>query len=190
MNPSGNKIDKNEIRGNMEIFWRDQMTWADAYIVSLLTDRNNISYYNRRIFENIDRMREFLSKYYTYEEALTVAVLLQTYALMGIKYLIDYRIGDTASAAYDYRRWIESVDIIASYLSKINPYWDEETIKTMLDEHTFYTAHKIARYAGKRRVPKELPALLESQASNIAQYMADGMISQFSHGNDGGTERK
>jgi len=88
--------------------------------------------------------------------------------------------GDAKVAAEKEKEWHRNADDIALFLSRINPYFDEEMIRSMFYTHLALTKFEVVSMIEKNF--KEDVAVfdkIEAEALEMADAISGGIIKQF-----------
>ncbi|MHB1152394.1 MAG: hypothetical protein ACYCWE_03830 [Eubacteriales bacterium] len=159
--------------------WREHVIWTASYINSVITGFGYPAYENQRMFENIDNFENELIKYYGNDDTKNFGAFMKSHILLKIKFMLDYQNGYYDAAETDKVQWIESVNLWASLLSKMNPYWDLARWQEMLNDHVQLTEQEVIYELTYKVADINHMKITEAQAMEMADYMAEGIIQQF-----------
>ncbi|MDD4773615.1 MAG: hypothetical protein PHZ09_08415 [Eubacteriales bacterium] len=159
--------------------WVNHVLWIGAYINALALGMNGLSYYNQRLYDNIDGIFNLFNKYYGYTTAKAFSTLLENHMLNQIKFFVDFKSGNLNTANMDREALQHNADETAKLLASINPRWDEAVWRDLLYEHLRLTEDELIYKIANNNPSPELISRAENQVILIAEYMAQGIKSQF-----------
>lgn len=88
--------------------------------------------------------------------------------------------GNSAEVEVQRKKWYANGEEIATFLSRINPYWDKAVWRDMFFMHLDMTEKEAVQILTKQYEKSiEQYDAIEEEALRMADYMAFGLISQF-----------
>lgn len=157
--------------------------WRRAFLVSFASDLGDREAIGLRLYQAPTDIGNILSVFFGETIARRVEGMMREQLVLWIQILFAEKVEDRDLIDRNTRQLYENVDRMAAYLAEINPYWDEATWKKIL--HNYYETgllESVAYLAGRYEDEIILYENLESQALNIADYMAYGISRYFTGG--------
>lgn len=160
--------------------WEQHVHWTRSFIISTAANLDDLTPVTTRLLRNPADFADVLSPYYGPQLASAFQVLLTQHLEIAGDLLNAAKIRDTAAVDANRKKWYENADEIAAFLSKINPYWNEDTWKKYLYSHLQMTEQEgTLRLNGRYDQDVALYDKIEDQALLMADYMFQGIASQF-----------
>ncbi len=182
--PTPTKFTKVEVDliNKMRMLWEQHGVWTRMAIMSMVLGLPDEELVINRLLQNPVDFAKELRLFYGDKIATKFSDLLKDHLVIAAQLVKSAKAGDNKAATEAEKKWYENADEIATFLSYINPYWSKESWKTMLHEHlALVKAEAVAMltkdYAGGIKIYDEI----ESQALEMADMMAEGIISQFTY---------
>ncbi len=160
--------------------WEDIPMWRRAFLVSFAADLGDLDAIGQRLYYAPTEIGNILSLFFGETIARRIEGMMREQLLLWIQILFAEKSGDRELIDKNTQQLYENVDRMAAYLAEINPYWDEEIWKKIL--HDYYSTgllESVAYLAGRYEDEITLYESMESQALNIADYMAYGINRYF-----------
>lgn len=160
--------------------WEQHVQWTRAFIISSLSDSADLEYVTARLLRNPGDFAEVLILYYGNDKANQFAELLRQHLLIAADLVKATKNSDSASFEALHQKWYANADQIASFLHKLNPYWDEDDWKATLYNHLTMTEDVVShRMKGQYAADINQYDMMEEQALIMADMMSKGIIKQF-----------
>jgi hypothetical protein len=164
----------------IRMLWEQHVTWTRLTILSLALGLPDVDLVTNRLLRNPKDFEELLKPLYGEMTASTFADLLTSHLTIAAELVKAAKAGDNEAAADAEKKWYANADEIAAFLASINPYWSEESWRTMLYEHLATTKEEAVDFlTGKYAEGITLFDQIESQALEMADMMTDGIVNQF-----------
>jgi len=182
--PSPMKITKSEVelRNNIRMLWEQHGAWTRMAIMSIVFGLPDEEVATNRLLRNPVDFGNLLKIFYGNKIALRFSDLLKDHLVIAAQLVKAAKVGDNKSAAEAEKKWYENADELAALLSYINPYWSKESWRTMLHEHlALVKAEAVAMLTKDYAAGVKVYDKIESQALEMADMMAAGIINQFPH---------
>ncbi|MCB2314190.1 acetylglutamate kinase [Clostridium tagluense] len=178
------KITKAELdlMNTMRMLWEQHGVWTRMAITSMVFGLPDEEMVVNRLLQNPVDFANTLKFFYGDEIASKFSDLLKSHLVIASQLVKAAKAGDNKSATEAEKKWYENADEIAVFLSYINPYWSRETWKAMLHEHlALVKAEAVAMLTKDYAAGIKVYDKIESQALEMADMMAEGIIKQFSY---------
>ena len=178
------KITKAEVdlMNNIRMLWEQHGVWTRMAIMSMVLGLPDEELVINRLLQNPVDFANALKIFYGDKIASKFSDLLKSHLVIAAQLVKAAKAGDNKSAIEAEKKWYENADEIADFLSYINPYWSSESWKTMLHEHlALVKAEAVAMLTKDYAAGIKVYDKIESQALEMADMMAHGIIKQFSY---------
>lgn len=167
-----------DLRNHFRLLWSQNIMWTRFLIISLISKSDDILVVTNRLFENPRDFSNLLKLYYGDAQSKEFEQLFQDYITLTIKLIKDYILGnintETETQLY------EKAAQIATFLSSINPYWNQNLLQKLLFDHLDMTKDEIMKRLNKDYAADVyLYDFIEYHALMIADIMSNGLIRQF-----------
>lgn len=176
------KITKSEVdlRNNIRMLWEQHGAWTRMVIMSIVFGLPDEEVATNRLLRNPVDFANLLKFFYGNKNALKFSDLLKDHLVIAAQLVKAAKAGDNKSAAQAEKKWYENADELATFLSYINPYWSKESWRSMLHEHLrLVKAEAVAMLTKDYAAGIKVYDNIESQALEMADMMAAGIIKQF-----------
>jgi hypothetical protein len=160
--------------------WEEHIMWTRSFIISTVSDLGDLDLVTQRLLGNPEDFADVLRRFYGYDNSRKFEALFKNHLLLAAKLLNDAKAGDTQSVDADRAMWYKNADEIADFLAGANSYWDKKEWQNLLYDHLKMTEDE-AVYRLNMQYKEDIANYdsIESQALNMADYMASGIINQF-----------
>jgi len=160
--------------------WSNHVLWSRSYIINTLLESRNESFVTERIKQNNQDFADAFWKFYGYENSKKCESLLDSHFYISEKLLNSVQSGDMDGVYVNKSEWYKSADEFVEFLISINKHWHKEIWDKMMDDHYKVTEYEVI-YRFTNHFAAENSGLFnaESQALEMADYMAEGIIQQF-----------
>jgi hypothetical protein len=182
--PSPIKITKTELdlMNNIRMLWEQHGAWTRMAIMSMVFALPDEDLAINRLLQNPVDFANLLKFFYGDKRATKFSDLLKEHLVIAAQIVKASKAGDNKSAIEAQKKWYENADEIATFLSHINPYWSKESWRAMLHEHlALVKAEAVAMLTKDYAAGIKVYEKIESQALEMADMMAEGIIKQFSY---------
>lgn len=176
------KITKSEVdlMNNIRMLWEQHGAWTRMAITSMVFGLPDEALVTNRLLQNPVDFANALKLFYGDKIASKFSDLLKSHLVIASQLVKAAKAGNNKAAIEAEKKWYENADEIATFLAYINPYWSKESWKSMLHQHlalvkTEAVALLTKDYAAGIKVYDKI----ESQALEMADMMAEGIIKQF-----------
>ncbi len=132
-----NEISKAQVdlSNYIRMLWEQHVTWTRMTIFSLVLGLPDVDLVTNRLLRNPKDFEALLKPLYGEMAASGFADLLTSHLLIAAELVKAAKAGDNNAVADAEKKWYANADEIANFLASINPYWSEESWRTMLYEH-------------------------------------------------------
>lgn len=177
-----NEISKAQVdlSNYIRMLWEQHVTWTRMTIFSLVLGLPDADLVTNRLLRNPKDFEALLKPLYGEMAASRFADLLTSHLLIAAELVKAAKAGDNSTVADAEKKWYANADEIAVFLASINPYWSEESWRTMLYEHLASTKEEAVDFlTGKYAEGITLFDQIENQALEMADMMTNGIVNQF-----------
>jgi hypothetical protein len=176
------KITKSEVdlMNNIRMLWEQHGAWTRMAINSMVFGLPDEELVTSRLLQNPVDFAKALKFFYGDKIASKFSDLLKSHLVIAAQIVKASKAGDNKSAIAAEKKWYENADEISTFLAYINPYWSKESWKAMLHEHlALVKAEAVALLTKDYAAGIKVYDKIESQALEMADMMAEGIIKQF-----------
>ncbi|MBR0597083.1 hypothetical protein [Sinanaerobacter chloroacetimidivorans] len=160
--------------------WGDLSMWTRAFLVSTAAGLGDAGNIRDRLAQIPDAFASELSHIYEPEQTNQLRDLLNQHILLMEALITAEKNGDDVTVNQSTVRLYQNADNVASFLSSVNPYWEEEKWKDLLDDYLeMNIAQMVARLGGNFSEDIIIYNSIEKQAMQMADYMSEGIIQRF-----------
>ena len=162
------------------LLWEEHVNWTRMTIISIVFNLPDLKYVQERLLRNATDMGNCLRPFYGDQIADRYAELIKEHLVLAAELVTAAAKGDATVAAEKEKEWYRNADNIALFLSTINPYFDQEVIRSMFYTHLALTKFEAVSMIEKNY--KEDVAVfdkIEAEALEMADAISDGIIKQF-----------
>jgi hypothetical protein len=180
--PNPMKITKSEVdlMNNIRMLWEQHGAWTRMAITSMVFGLPDEELVTSRLLQNPVDFANALRFFYGEKIASKFSDLLKSHLVIAAQLVKAAKAGNNKSAIEAEKKWYENADEIAAFLNYINPYWSMESWKAMLHEHlALVKAEAVALLTKDYAAGIKVYDKIESQALEMADMMAEGIIKQF-----------
>jgi hypothetical protein len=164
----------------ISMLWYEHVAWTRMAVVALLNNLPETELVLQRLLRNATDFAEALTPFYGEEAAQEFAGLFSDHITIAAELVRAAQSGDTAAYEAIEQRWYDNADLIAEFLSGINPSWSQEDWSAMLDEHLALLSENIAAMIAQN-FEESINGFddIVMQAQEMAEMMAEGIEMQF-----------
>lgn len=181
MNSDGSKTPEQlNLINRLRELWRLNILWTRQYIVNTACGFENSALITSRMANNDKDLALLFRRYYGYEDSLLLEQLLNKQFLLSAKLVDSVKLNDSGLKSAIKTELIKNTDYIASFFSSMNPYWSKDYWQQLLYEQLNMLEYEgTCRYLSQYNSDAAIYQDIDDQARTLADYMAQGMISQF-----------
>jgi hypothetical protein len=168
------------LRDAMRSLWEEHVVWTRQFIVSATGNLPDKDAVTKRLLRNQTDIGEGVKPYYGEAAGTQLTTLLTDHIKIAAELVEASVAGDAPKAEDAKTRWVANADEISAFLSKANPSWPLEDMKSMMREHLDLTAAQATA-----RIQKDWDGdiaayeKVREQATKMADMLADGIRKQF-----------
>lgn len=169
-----------ELRLNMRDLWQEHVAWTRNVVLCIADGLPGTDQAVNRLLRNQDEIGNAIKSFYGEDAAKQLATLLREHISIAAEVVKDAKTNDkTALDAAD-KKWHTNADNIAEFLSKANPDWNYEEMKTMMNDHLKLLTDEVTSRL-KKDYAADIKAYDKSQEQIIkmADMLSEGIIRQF-----------
>jgi len=175
-----------DLRSVLRLLWSQNIMWTRFYIISAMSKLSDIEVVNNRLLENPMDFANVLSIYYGDNVAKEFEDLFREHLILTIKLVNSYiaagttTTGNKSTITEVEKKWYENANQLATFLSTINPYWDQQMLQNLFYNHLDMTKDEILKRLNNEYAAEVyLYDFIEYHTQMIAEIMANGIIKQF-----------
>ncbi len=169
------------LRNELRMLWEQHVQWTRAFIISTAADLGDKSAVTKRLLRNPADFANVLKQCYGEKIANCFKELLTQHLLIAADLVNAAKKGDKAAADAARKKWYANADEISAFLAKTNQFWSEAEWKQLFYSHLQMTEKEaVLRLTGKYAEDIKIYDMIEKEALKMADYMARGIIKQFS----------
>lgn len=173
------KNESTELHDALRMLWVQHVYWTRMAVIGIANNTEDKQYVINRLLRNATDMGNLYREYYGDEVGKTVEKLIHEHLTLAAQIVEASKMGDTQKELELTKAWFKNADDIADALSKINPYYDRETLKKMLYDHLILLSTEVQQIIAKK-YPESIHQfdIIEQQALMMADYLSQGIIRQ------------
>lgn len=162
------------------LLWEEHVNWTRMTIISIVFNLPDLPFVQERLLRNATDLGNCFRPFYGDKIADHYAVLIQEHLVLAAELVTAAVNGDTETAAEKERAWYNNADEIAAFLSRINPYLNEEEVRKM-----FYTHLDLTKQEAVTMIEKDYAEdvaifdEIEAQALQMSDMISEAIIRQF-----------
>lgn len=169
-----------ELSQDMRQAWMQHVYWNRMLLISIAERLDDQAAVTARLMKNPEDIAEIYGEFYPPEVAGAIKQLFTEHLGIGGELITAVRDQNQAEVTRLSHLWYENADQIAQMLSAINPQYQYEELRSMLYHHLSLLQKEIsARLMGNYEADIQAFDEVEEQASDMADYLAAGLIRQF-----------
>jgi hypothetical protein len=170
-----------KLHSDMRKLWEDHVTWTRNVILNIIDGLPGTDQAVKRLLKNQDDIGNAIEPYYGADAGKQLSDLLHTHITQAADLLKAMKAGKTTEVEALNKKWMENADQISSFLSKANPAWKLEEMKSMMHAHlTFTSDEAMARL--KKDYDGDVIAYdkVHDEILKMSDMLSDGIAKQFS----------
>jgi hypothetical protein len=173
--------DLEDLKHYFRLLWEQHVYWTRMAVMGIVHDLPEAQLIQQRLLRNpVDFANAFLP-FYGERVANEFEKLMTEHLTIAAELVTAAKAGDTNAVNDANKRWHDNADKIAELLGSINPYWTVEDWSAMMDEHLkLLSDNSVMMISGKYEESINTFDDIETQALEMADMMADGIMMQFS----------
>lgn len=169
-----------QLSNMMRMLFEQHVAWTRMTIISIAEGLADEALVTNRLLRNPGDIAAVFRPFYGEEVAARLANLLTDHLVIAAELVKAAKAGDSAAAADAEARWYANADMIAAFLSAINPFWSLEDMTAMWHEHLRLTkAEAVARLNKDYAGDIALFDMIEQQILSMADALTAGIVKQF-----------
>jgi hypothetical protein len=168
------------LKCSMRHVWLQHVYWTRLLLISIAERLNDEADTTARLLKNPADIADIFACYFGEADASQISALLTEHLKIGAALITTLRDEHTDEAEKLTKEWYINADEMAKAFSEINPYYNYDDLKKMLNMHLDLTTKEVAaRLAGKYKEDIKAFAKVEKEALTMADYFVSGIIWQF-----------
>jgi len=170
-------FDQMNIITNFQRKWTHIASWTRAFLQATIYDLPTLKVVSDKLLGLPQEFYDLFSHFYGTQNAQEFVRLLSNCVMSGMSALKGMRNGDQELANTSTAQWYKNSDELASFLAKIEIYWDENTWKDFLYQYIKLTTDEmIAQMGGNYEQEMAIFQRLEDLSVQMGSYMSRGII--------------
>lgn len=181
-NYNNNRIDNNDssLMSDMRLVWEQQIYWTRMLLISIAEGLNDQSPTMERLLRGPSDIASIFNRYYGSNVASLVQELLTEHLQIAADLITALRDNQHNKATELTQQWYQNANKIADAFSSINPYFDKQSIQSMLYRFLDLTIQQInKRLAGDYQGDIMTFDLIELEVLEMADKFTSGIMNQF-----------
>jgi len=181
-NNYNNRIDNNDssLMSDMRLVWEQQIYWTRMLLISIAEGLNDQSPTMERLLRGPSDIASIFNRYYGSNVASLVQELLTEHLQIAADLITALRDNQHNKATELTQQWYQNANKIADAFSSINPYFDKQSIQSMLYRFLDLTIQQInKRLAGDYQGDIMTFDLIELEVLEMADKFTSGIMNQF-----------
>jgi hypothetical protein len=169
------------VRLDWRALWPDQVTWTRSYIVSVLSDLDDVEVVERKLVQNQEQVGNAIAPYYGGLAGHRLAAVLREHIVIAVEIIRAAKAHDARALATAQDRGRKNADALANLLNRArNPFWDKPALQAMFYKHLEYVTMQVD-YRLKQDWAAEIRAYDDGlqHVLLIADMLAEGLVQQF-----------
>lgn len=160
--------------------WIDHVMWTRSFILSTAFDSGDLEDVTKELLLNPVRFADALRPLYGDKNARRFEELLSDHLLIAAALINAFKKGDSRTVEEQHNKWYVNADMIAQFLSEINPNWQKTDWQNMLYDHLNMTEYEAAQILSNQFAESIVQYnKIEDEALKMADAMAYGIIKQI-----------
>ena len=170
---------------NERTVWSDQVVWTRPYVAAAFADDRSTRIAESRLALNRDAIGGTFRQYYGETAGAGLAAMLKVQFGITSKLIEAEKDGNLARKAELERRLHENSNAIGRFLASLNPYWSPTELESLLNRTLDLDLNRrdmVVRKDGRLDRDEIARDGSLSQARELADVIADGIVQQFPYG--------
>lgn len=160
--------------------WSENVIWTRLFFMASFNDAPNLRLVTNRLLKNQFDLGNSIIPYYGADAGLKFASLLRENILLCADIVESLKVQDTDMRDRSVGNWYKSAEQLAEFLGSINPYFNRQVMRDMLNDHMKFTMEELmAQYNRDWQGDISSFDVAFNQALMIADDMSAGITKQF-----------
>lgn len=166
----------------MRMLWEQHAAWTRMTIISIVEGLADEALTTQRLLRNPGDFAAVFGRFYGPQVAARLESLLTEHLVLAADLVKASKAGDNEAAQEAERKWYANGDEIATFLSRINPYWNRQEMQRLWRVHLDQVkAQAVARLNGDYASDIAFYDEGEMHVLRIADEFTRGIARQFAH---------
>ncbi|MBB3110829.1 hypothetical protein FHS18_002896 [Paenibacillus phyllosphaerae] len=133
----GGAVSAQQLQLNQELrkLWTDHALWTKSYLIAFYGNLPSQEKYLNRLLRNQKDIGNAIKSFYGEEAGNKLGQLLTEHIVIGGQVFTAIKEKNQSKLETANKAWFKNADDIAAFLSKANPNWSQEELRSMLHEH-------------------------------------------------------
>lgn len=163
----------------MRLAWLNHIIWTRFYLISSSENLPNTDATLQQLMKNINEIVDAFANNYSPAALEQLKTLLTEHVQITGKLIEAQKNNNIEAFNRILPDWYENADRIAVFLSRQTPAYNEEELKSMMNDHLVLTRAEIERYF-EGDYEEDIEAFKEAQKEilSMANYLARGLLAR------------
>lgn len=168
------------LRLDMRKLWGEHVTWTRNVVCCIVDELPGKDQAVQRLLRNQDDIGNAIKTYYGNDAGIKLAGLLRDHITIAAEVVTAAKVDNSTELENANKRLHINADDISAFLSKANPNWKQEEMKTMMYDHLKALTEQVMA-----RVKKDYTADVQAfdrgneQILGMADMLSMGIVKQF-----------
>jgi hypothetical protein len=161
--------------------WQYQVTWTRSYIVSVLSDLEDVKIVEDKLVQNQEKIGDAVKPYYGGAAGDQLAALLREHIVIAVEIVRAAKAKDAEAMEIAQKKGRDNADAIANLFGMAsNPIWNREFVRDTFYKHLEFVTDQV-NYRLQKDWNSEIKAYDDglTHVLLIADMLAQGIIEQF-----------
>ena len=161
--------------------WQYQVTWMSSYIVSALSDLEDVDIVRNKLIKNQEKIGNVIKPYYGGFAGNRLAALLREHIVVAIEIVQAKKAKNDQALQNAQEKGRKYAERISDLLSRVrSPRWDKQYLKDMFYKHLEYIDMQV-----DSRIQKDWASEIKAYDDGLAHVLqvsdilAEGVVHQF-----------
>lgn len=177
-----------DLKDAMKLLWLQQIMWTRSLMVSTISALPDLEVVSNRLFESPKDFSNLFEIYYGKEIAGQLEDLLRKHLTLTVNLINSYKMAYSLHQPIENsfiikqieQAWYDNAKQISSFLSGINPNWNEEQLQTIFRDHLDMTKDEIIKHLyGQYAADVYQYDFIEYHILMLSDILSNGIIKQF-----------
>jgi len=170
------------LHDTMRHLWMDHVVWSRNVTMGVFSDLKGVGDYEARLAMNTYDLTALLTPYFGKVNAATFEGLFMQHVTIASEVFQAYKEGNETFRDVSYR-WYQNADEISAFLTKINPAWDYEEMRTYWKMHLDMVIDEMIDYkSGDSAGDVMCYDAAQDHADVLADFMTNGLLAKQATG--------
>ena len=171
---------KGELRTGMRQLWEDHVTWTRNVILCVMDGLPGTDQAVARLLKNQDDIGNAIKPYYGDDAGKKLTDLLRVHITTAADLLKAAKSDNNAAFDEANKKWTANADEISDFLSKANPNWPLDDMKTMMHDHLKLTTEEaVARKKKDYDADVKAYDKVHDEILKMSDMLTDGIVKQY-----------